>query len=291
MVDFFIHLFDKGLALPTIRAYRSAIAVVHKGFADGTLVSNAPTLTKLFKAFFLKRPPVRKLLPSWSLPKVLEALAKPPFEPLSKASLFNLTCKTAFLLAIASGQRRSTIHALSAASGHLRWERQGVRLIPCPGFIAKNQTASNKPVEIFISPLSDFSSVSEDKVWCPIRALKWYLDRTKGHRKHDQLFLTCKEPFSPATKDTVSRWIVSAVKAAGLEALMSSSPPHAHDTRGISTSWALFAGVSQEEILKAAYWSSANSFIAFYLKDVPAAEANFSGAALASACSSSAPSY
>ena len=38
MVDFFIHLFDKGLALPTIRAYRSAIAVVHTGFADGSIV-------------------------------------------------------------------------------------------------------------------------------------------------------------------------------------------------------------------------------------------------------------
>ena len=78
MADFFIHLFDKGLALPTFRAYRSAIAVIHKGFDDGTIVSNAPTLTKLFKAFFLSRPPKRRLLPSCSLPKVLEALAAPP---------------------------------------------------------------------------------------------------------------------------------------------------------------------------------------------------------------------
>lgn len=43
MVDFFIHLFDKGLALPTIRSYRSAIVVVHKGFEDSKLVSKAPT--------------------------------------------------------------------------------------------------------------------------------------------------------------------------------------------------------------------------------------------------------
>ena len=96
MVDFFIHLFDKGLALPTIRAYRSAIAVVHKGFADGSIVSNAPTLTKLFKAFFLKRPPSKRLLPSWSLPLVLKALARPPFEPLAQASLSYLTWKTVF---------------------------------------------------------------------------------------------------------------------------------------------------------------------------------------------------
>ena len=70
------------------------------------------------RALFLQRPPVRKLLPSWSLPTVLEALSKAPFEPLAEASLRNLTIKTAFLVAIASGQRRSALHALSSAPGH-----------------------------------------------------------------------------------------------------------------------------------------------------------------------------
>ena len=108
--------------------------------------------------------------------------------------------------------------------------------------------------------------ISEDKLWCPIRALKYYVDRTKSHRKHDQLFLTCKDPFVPASKDTVSRWIVNAIKAAGQEAMVDSALLHAHDTRGISTSWALFAGLPQADILKAAYWSSPNSFISYYLR-------------------------
>ena len=63
------------------------------------------------------------------------------------------------------------------APGHIRWEKDGVRLIPTPSFLAKNQSASSKPVELFIKPLTDFSP--DDKVWCPVRALKWYLDRTK----------------------------------------------------------------------------------------------------------------
>ena len=202
---------------------------------------------------------------------------------------FNMTIKTAFLMAIASGHRRSTLHALSTAPGHIRWEREGVRLIPRPDFIAKNQTATNKQVEIFIKPITVFSSVEEDKLWCPVRALKWYLNRTMASRRYEQLFLTCKDPHSPATADTVSRWIVSAIKAAGPSALTGSSTPHAHDTRGISTSWALFAGVSQEEILRSAYWSTPNSFIAYYLKDIPAAESSFSQAALATAARSSRP--
>ena len=81
---------------------------------------------------------------------VLQALAKPPFEPLAEASLKDVTVKTVFLMAIALGQRRSALHALSTAPGHVRWERTGVRLIPNPSYIAMNQTASLAPVEISI---------------------------------------------------------------------------------------------------------------------------------------------
>ena len=198
----------------------------------------------------------------------------------------NLTVKTVFLMAVASGHRRSTLHALSAASGHIRWERDGVRLIPRPDFIAKNQSASSRPVEIFLRPLSGFSSVTEDKLWCPVRALRWYLDRVKSYRKHEQLFLAVQEPHGPVSRDTVSRWIVKAIQAAGRDALIESSTPHAHDTRAISASWALFAGIPMEDILKAAYWSSSNSFIAYYLRDILAAEGSFSRAALAAAAGS-----
>ena len=98
----------------------------------------------------MQRPPTRKLLPSWSLPKAQEAFAKASFKPLAEASLRHLTIKTVFLVAIASGQRRSALLALSSAPGHIRCERGGVRLIPNPLYIAKNQTAASDPVEIYI---------------------------------------------------------------------------------------------------------------------------------------------
>ena len=126
-------------------------------------------------------------------------------------------------------------------------------------------------------------------MWCTVRALKWYLDRTKTLRRSDQLFVICKEPHSPASKDSVSRWIVRAIKAAGPEAIIQGATPHAHDTRSISTSWALFNGVSLDEIMRAAYWQSKNSFMAYYLRDVPAAETSFSHVALYSALRSSEP--
>ena len=289
IADFLISLFDKGRSLSTLRGYRSAIAAIHAGFPDGSGVSNSPRLAMLLRSFFLERPPQQKLAPPWSLPKVLAALAKPPFEPLAKASLHCLTIKTLFLIAIASGQRRGTLHALCVSPGHIRWERKGVRLIPRPSFIAKNQTVSSGPVEIFLCPLSSVSSVEEDKVWCPVRALKWYLDRTKGCRTGEQLFLITREPFSPASKESISRWLVEAVQAAGPEALAEGVRPRAHDTRGVSTSWALFHGVALQDIMKAAFWSSPNSFISCYLKDVPASEERFATASLLAASSSLVP--
>ena len=180
VADFLVFLFDKGLAISTFRGYRSVIASCHRGFQDGSSISESPILSRLCRSFFLKRPPVKTVLPAWSLPVVLRALSEAPFEPLHKASLLCLAIKTAFLVAIASGHRISTILALSIEPGHFRWEPAGVRLIPRPDFIAKNQSPSSQLVEIFLptNKMLSFSSVEAVKVWCPVRALKWYLDRT-----------------------------------------------------------------------------------------------------------------
>ena len=66
---------------------------------------------------------------------------------------------------------------------------------------------------------------------------------------------------------------------AGPEALVSGKF-RAHDTRSVSSSWALFNGASLKDIQQAAYWSSPNTFISCYFKDVLAAEASFASAVL-----------
>ena len=193
--------------------------------------------------FFLERPPARKFLPTWSLPCVLEALAKAPFEPLAEASLRDVTIKTVFLMAIASGHRRSALRALPAAPGHIRWD--GVRLIPNPSYVAKNQTASSKPVEIFLSSLSRHTHR------CPTTrsgVLK-YLSRTKDRRSGDQFFICTREPFSPASRDVISKWIVAAIRAAGPSVLSPGVTPRAHDTRSIRrVLGVVYGGFSVEEI-------------------------------------------
>ena len=213
VADFLLHLFNEGRQLASIKGYRSAIAAVHTGFTDGSSVSVSADLMKLVRGLFLRRPTVRTLTPSWNIQVVLEKLAKEPFEPLHRASLKHLTLKTIFLLAAASVRRRSALHALSVKQGHIRFENDGVRLVPDPAFLAENQTLDFLPHPIFLPKIETFSSIAEDRAWCPVRALRLYIKATQSFRgHHTRLFLSINKPHSPISSDTFSRWLVEVIK-------------------------------------------------------------------------------
>ena len=69
------------------------------------------------------------------------------------------------------------------------------------------------------------SSIEDDKLRCLVHAVKWYLDKTKPDRKFDRLFFISREPYSPASRDTISRWSVDAIHVAGPEDLVSGVRP------------------------------------------------------------------
>ena len=81
--------------------------------------------------------------PQWNLGIVPEALSKPPYEPLREASLKHLTLKTVFLLAMASGGRRSKLQALVFDPLYIQFKPKGagVTLYFTPEFMRKNQEA------------------------------------------------------------------------------------------------------------------------------------------------------
>ena len=113
LADFFVYLFQvKRLNPRTIKGYRSAISSTISSHGSTTELSTSPELSSLIRSFQLDRPPQRKIAPQWNLSLVLQALLKPPFEPISRCDLKSLTLKTVFLVALASGRRRSELHAL-----------------------------------------------------------------------------------------------------------------------------------------------------------------------------------
>lgn len=134
--DFLEFLFTvKNLQARSIAGYKSA--AVHPGW-DGVGVGQTKSLEKLLRAYFIALPPKRRLVPTWDIGFVLQALFKHSFEPLGQVDLKFLTFKTLFLVAAASGRRVSCLHALVVNEGHIRWDRDSVSIIPSPEFLAKN---------------------------------------------------------------------------------------------------------------------------------------------------------
>ncbi len=80
-----------------------------------------------------RRPP----LPPWDLELVLQALERPPFEPLESVDLKWLSIKTALLLALASAKRVGELQALSVHRDLCRFlpEGSGVVFRPNSAFL------------------------------------------------------------------------------------------------------------------------------------------------------------
>ena len=207
--EFLTWVFTQEEASPnSVRACRTAVGAVHRGFPGGTTVSSSTVVHDLIKGMFHKRPPAKSLVPAWDLPRALRMLAEPPFEPLDQASLLDLSRKTAFLVAAACGRRVSEIHALSTAERHLEFRASAVHLLPTAEFLAENQTMDFSPKHIVLPDPRKASKSPDCGPWCPVRALKFYLQGTKPYRgEMDSLFLTTSKPVRVAFKQTLSRWI------------------------------------------------------------------------------------
>ena len=277
IADFLLYLFEsKGLQPATITGYRTAIA---DGLGSkGEAVSNSRDLNRLLASFHRDRPRVDRAIPSWDLSLVLLTLTKRPFEPLKSVDIKYLTLKTVFLLALASGKRRSEIHAWLASSVYFNADYSRATLSPSPAFLAKNQLASDGPACVqpvvipALAPGLDLDLL-EDRSLCPVRALRIYLDRTKDSRKDKNLlFISMKKGFrKDISKSTVSHWIKDTIKTCYTLAdneTLQVSRVKAHDVRALSASLAFKGGIPLEQILSACYWRSHNTFTNFYLKDV-----------------------
>ena len=277
VADFLMYLFeDRKLQPSTIDGYRSAIA---DKLGNLTLnISKDENLTRLLDSFHRDRPKGRRGIPSWNLSLVLHQLTKAPFEPIKEASLKCLTFKTVFLLALGSGKRRSEIHAWQHKNIMHQSDWSKVSLYPSPSFLSKNQLAKEGPecvapvVIPALAPTLD-RSLKSDRSLCPVRALRYYLDRTSNIRQHKELvFVSFKKGFdkdiSPAT---ISSWIKQTVILCYELSDQEAHTLHqvkAHDVRAFAASKAFQDGISLEQILSACHWKSHNTFTQFYLKDV-----------------------
>ena len=277
VADFLMYLFEERKLQPsTIDGYRSAIA---DKLGSSTLnISKDENLTRLLDSFHRDRPKGRRGIPSWNLSLVLHQLTKAPFEPIKEASLKHLTFKTVFLLALGSGKRRNEIHAWQHKNIRHQSDWTKISLYPSPSFLSKNQLAKEGPNSVApvvipaLAPTLD-RSLKSDRSLYPVRALRYYLDRTSDFRQNKELvFVSFKKGFdkdiSPAT---ISSWIKQTMILCYELSDQEAHKLHqvkAHDVRAFAASKAFQSGVSLEQILAECHWKSHNTFTQFYLKDV-----------------------
>ena len=275
VLEFLQARFSAGLTHSTLKVYVAAIAAYH-ALLDGQSLGRHPLVTRFLRGALRLRPPVRSRIPPWDLVVVLEALCRPPFEPSQDISDRHLTLKTAFLLAITSLRRVGDLQALSVAPTYLDFAPGMTKafIYPRAGYVPKVPSVTPQPVVLQAFCPPPFREPDQEKLncMCPVRALDAYVHRAALWRKTDQL-LVCYGPpkrGSPASKQSISRWIVEAINATYES---SGRPPllgaKAHSTRGMAASKAFLAGVSMLDICNAAGWSTPSTFARFYGLDMP----------------------
>ncbi|KAE8636869.1 hypothetical protein XENTR_v10003178 [Xenopus tropicalis] len=263
---------DKGLSLGSLKSQISALSVLFQ-----QRIALLPDVRTFLQGVSHLHPPFRDPIPPWDLNLVLTALQAAPFEPLATIPLAWVSWKTAFLLAIASARRVSELSSLSCQSPYLIFHEDRTVLRTIPSFTPKVISAFHINQDITIPSFCPNPKTPKEVALHsldPVRALKFYLHRTKDIRTTNSLFVLHSGPQkgSPASKTTVSRWIKEAIRRAYIT--RGKSPPlriRAHSTMGISTSWAFRNKASAEQVCRAATWSSLHSFTKFYRFEVFAA--------------------
>ena len=279
VAEFLLDLFKQGLAPQTIKGYKTSLSSVFKKIGRGHII-NDQALSSMMQSFTIQKPRPSRTMPNWELGLVLERLKQKPYEPMREASLKYLTLKTVFLLALASGNRRSELQALMYNDEYCLVEKDGSKATIhfAPGFLRKNRSplVADKPVVIKALPIpgrTDFGAIL-----CPVRALRYYRTATRDNdirRDRQRLFVPIKDnnQGQEISPDSISRWITSVISDAyqsvgNDQDIIQDLNIKAHEVRAVSTSLLKFQGANLQEIMQAGRWASGGTFIRFYDRDM-----------------------
>lgn len=249
-IDFLSYLFQEGLSYSGINTARSALSTI-LGLQDGFKFGEHPLVCRFMKGVFELKPALPKYKEVWQVSTVLDYLKTT--KPASQLKLKDLSQKLAMLLCLTTGQRCQTIHlidinALQALQGKFR-------------LTITHKLKQTKPGR-HIDPI-ELMEFKDDGKLCVVEHLKEYLERTRQLRgEHTKLFLSFIKPYHPVTKDTVSRWVKLVLQQAGIDVTKYT----AHSSRAATTSHTMKKGLSLQEIMKTAGWTSTTTFEKFYHK-------------------------
>ena len=248
-IEFLFNEYKKGLSYSAINTVRSALSTVII-LPEGSFGSH-PLVSRFLKGVFQARPSFPRYQSTWNVSDVLSYLRT--MGPAENLKLPDLSLKTVMSVTLLSGQRCQTVHALTL-SGMKQTDNHII-------FELNTLLKTSRPGK-YIKQLS-FKYYPDDKLLCVMTCLKQYLQKTNQVRDgNGKLWLSFNKPHKPVTKDTIARWIKTVLGKAGID----TSSYTAHSTRAASTSAVSSANLPIDIIMKAAGWSSENTFQKFYNK-------------------------
>jgi len=251
VVNFLTELFDDGAAFRTLALYRSAIASLHAYVGD-IPVSLTQVVTDFFRAIRAERPPRPRYERLWHLEPVLRLLES--WGPNADMPLPRLTKKLTFLLACANQNRASDSAAIAVSSVVI--DRHGARFT----VVAPKERSSRR------YDRSDMVERIEDPARCVVRCMETYLSRTTGFRVGvpDRLLLTTVPPIHAATPQTIAKWNLACMAAAGIDTMEFKS----HSIRAVATTTAVAAGAPAWQVAHGK-WASVRTMNTFYNRAAP----------------------
>lgn len=248
-------MFELGLSYSAINTARSSLSAFGIQY-DGIAVGYNVTVVRFMKGIHNLRPSKPRYCCTWDVSSVLTFLQT--LSPVKFISLKDLTLKLVTLMAL--------VHATRAQSLHLLTLENMIKGSKSYTFFCGGLQKHNRPkmstnyLEFFMYPI--------DRRLCVYFVIKEYLIRTlrlRGNCK--QLFISYVKPYGPVCKQTISRWIKTALVRSGIDV----SKFAAHSIRSASVSKVTQSSSSSvpiETVLKVAGWSRVDTFAKFYKKKV-----------------------
>ena len=206
IIQFLTDQFHAGKQYSTLNTYRSTISSAHPPI-DGVLVGKHPIVSRFMQGVFNSRPPCPKYSSTWDVDRVINYLHS--LGPSENLSLKNLSMKLVVLMAFASANRSSDLHALDIK--FRRYTPEGVIFI----LPSLTKTRRSGP------PKESFYCRFEDEILCPVHTLQTYEKCTANLRlkesSENRLFISFRKPHKAVCSSSIARWMKSVLTSAGVD--------------------------------------------------------------------------
>ena len=167
VANFLAELYEDGYQYQSVNAYRSAISSVH-GKVDGCAVGQHPTVSRLMRGNFNKRPPQPRYSFTWDVQKVTSYIST--MGENNTLSLKLLSFKLVTLLALTRPSRSKFNDLSNLDLRFMRLLPEGIQFQPSS---LSKQSRPRNPPKPFLFP-----SLPADGRLCPKQTLLQYISQT-----------------------------------------------------------------------------------------------------------------